>query len=72
MEITSGYFWPQKAFFVPVVDSEVDVEVSAVTGRISHLDEHLQRQTNGPTRLHCLINKRTRSQITRPVLLQRH
>lgn len=32
--------------------------VSAMTGWISHLDEHLQRETNGPTGLHCLFNKR--------------
>lgn len=32
--------------------------VSAMTGWISHLVEDLQRETNGPTSLHCLFNKR--------------
>lgn len=41
-----------------MADSEVDFAVSAVTRRISHLDEHLQRRTNGPTSPYCLPNKR--------------
>ena len=54
-----GVVFPlQKHSFVPVVDSEVDFAVSAVTRRISHLDEHLQRRTNGPTSPYCLLNKR--------------
>lgn len=56
-----------KSFF-SVVDSEVDFVVSAVTGWISHLDEHLQRETNGPTSLYCLFNKRDKvaDNLSRP------
>lgn len=32
-------------------DPKADSAVSAVTGWISHLDKHLQRETNGPTSL---------------------
>lgn len=54
----SIFFCPPKAFFVSLVEAEVDFAVSAVTGWMSHLDKHLQRKTNDPTRLHCLCNKR--------------
>lgn len=66
--MTSGYFWPQKAFFVPLVDSEDAFAVSAVTGWISHLDLRLQRETNGPTSLYCLFNKRDKvtDNLSRP------
>lgn len=66
--MTLGYFWPQKAFFVPLVNSGDVFAVSAVAGWISHLDQPLQRETNGPTSLYCLFNKRDKvtDNLSRP------
>lgn len=57
-------------FLYHVGDSEVAFAASALTGCISHLDKPLQRETNGLTTLHCLLNKEPRSQITCRVPLQ--
>lgn len=64
-----GVFRPQKTSFVPVVDSDDGFALSPMTGWISHLNEHLQRKTNGPTSPYCLFDKRNK--VTCPVLLQR-
>lgn len=49
----------RRLYFASCVEFfRVDFVVSAWTGWISHLNEHLQRETNGPTSLYCLFNKR--------------